>query len=371
MSITSIVFDIDDTICNNKNRNYEKAIPYSDVIKKINYLHDVLGFKIILHTSRGMISCGGDLEKIIKKNKHILEKWLKDNNVHYDELIFGKPIADLYVDDKALSIDDFIKEETKFSYITKGGSNNQVIRLGNIIKKIINEDDLKNYQEWDNLSKALNIYKSPKVMSYKYNEVYMEYIPGINACDIQNPKEQLKYVKKIVKEIINAKNTLTLTLFNMNYQYEILEKNRIDIEINYLIDLCIRVMKRNMSDKIFGTFSHGDLTLGNIIINKEDLYYIDQRYISESTSYLLDFAKLRMSLQGYEYRFEISKTKFDDMSLKYLDKVLKKNKIYYEVVLLEVMYILRLYRYKDVKQREKVIEFAKEVINENKEIFEE
>jgi len=35
------------------------------------------------------------------------EKWLKDNRVCYDELIFGKPAADVYVDDKAVLPEDF------------------------------------------------------------------------------------------------------------------------------------------------------------------------------------------------------------------------------------------------------------------------
>ena len=61
-----LVFDIDDTICNNKNRDYENAIPFKDVIKKINKLHKQ-GAKITLYTSRGMVSCNGDIEKINKK----------------------------------------------------------------------------------------------------------------------------------------------------------------------------------------------------------------------------------------------------------------------------------------------------------------
>ena len=86
-----LVFDIDDTICNNKNRDYENAIPFKDVIKKINKLHKQ-GAKITLYTSRGMVSCNGDIEKIIKKNKDILERWLEKNKVEYDELVFGKPL---------------------------------------------------------------------------------------------------------------------------------------------------------------------------------------------------------------------------------------------------------------------------------------
>ena len=123
MNNIKLVFDIDDTICNNKNRDYENAIPFKDVIDKINKLHKQ-GAKITLYTSRGMVSCNGDLEKIIKKNKPILEKWLKKNKVEYDELIFGKPLGDMYVDDKAINVNDFINQDFK---ILNGHSGYKVI----------------------------------------------------------------------------------------------------------------------------------------------------------------------------------------------------------------------------------------------------
>lgn len=62
MSQLAAVFDIDDTLCDNRNRDYENALSKRDVIKKLNQLHRS-GYKIVLYTSRGMVSCGGDREK--------------------------------------------------------------------------------------------------------------------------------------------------------------------------------------------------------------------------------------------------------------------------------------------------------------------
>ena len=42
------------------------------------------------------------------KYREITEKWLHKNNVKYTRLEFGKPNADYYVDDKNLSIKEFI-----------------------------------------------------------------------------------------------------------------------------------------------------------------------------------------------------------------------------------------------------------------------
>ena len=49
------------------------------------------GYKIILHTAR------------YEEDRYITQRWLKENNVPFDELIFEKPQAELYVDDKACS----------------------------------------------------------------------------------------------------------------------------------------------------------------------------------------------------------------------------------------------------------------------------
>jgi len=47
------------------------------------------GYTIVLHSAR------------YEEDREVTEAWLKKNNVPYDELILGKPQAELYVDDKA------------------------------------------------------------------------------------------------------------------------------------------------------------------------------------------------------------------------------------------------------------------------------
>ena len=84
--------DIDGTICTNTNGNYEKAEPFPDRIEQINQLHKE-GHTIILFTARGT-SSGVDWEEVTKKQ---LNEW----GLFYDELLFGKPEADIFIDDKA------------------------------------------------------------------------------------------------------------------------------------------------------------------------------------------------------------------------------------------------------------------------------
>ena len=105
----TFVIDLDDTICFTKNRNFENSTPNKEVINKINKLYSK-GWKIIIFTARGAKSCK-TLEERISKYKNITEKWLQKNNVKYNEVIFGKMNADYYVDDKNISIEEFVNFE--------------------------------------------------------------------------------------------------------------------------------------------------------------------------------------------------------------------------------------------------------------------
>lgn len=365
MDKTKIVFDIDDTICSNVRKlGYEHCVPDFEVIKKINHLHDDLGFTIILHTARGMVSCNGDIDKIIAKNKKVLEEWLEKYDIHYDEIIFGKPIADLYVDDKALNVVEFKKED--FRVLHGGGSNKPILKLGKVVKKCLgSEEDTSNFKDW--VEDNDNSCKFPKIFSYLYDSVYMEFIDGENLVECFSFSDLLKILGIIVSFSRRKKKD-----FNLSRQIEILDKNySSDREMNLMIDTCKNflicneeILKKNAS------YSHGDMILSNIIKTKEnELYLIDSRYFRESSSYLLDLAKLRMSVSGYEFEFGLSR-KNNNNFLDDLDVLLKHMGVYEIVVGLNLMYVLRLYRYKDEVGKTKVKEIAKGIIKSNEKLFE-
>ena len=344
MNNIKLVFDIDDTICNNKNRDYENAIPFKNIIKKINKLHKQ-GAKITLYTSRGMVSCNGNIDKIIKKNKAILERWLEKNKVEYDELVFGKPLGDMYIDDKAINVNDFINKDF---CVLNGHSGYKVIRLGNLVKKEMSED---NYIKLMNWYKASNgIAKSPKITSNLYNTVYMEYIDGESAYNCLDKK----LLDKIINQILKFKE-IKYKKFDKNILLDKIEKHRSD-DNNFIINDCKEFI--NCLDlKHHASLSHYDMTLANIIVKNKNIYLLDSLFDKNASSYLLDFAKLKMSLDGYEEKFCNGKH-IDKKYAKYLSKKLKKLGILKEVNILEYMWAVRLYNYNDDKDL--VTQFAME-----------
>jgi capsule biosynthesis phosphatase len=100
------VIDLDHTVCipgkfDDSHRRYRLAEPIGEMIEWIQLEHH-RGNRIIFHTARRMLTHRGDLKKIEEDVGQITRDWLAEHNVPYDELIFGKPYGDAYIDDKAL-----------------------------------------------------------------------------------------------------------------------------------------------------------------------------------------------------------------------------------------------------------------------------
>ena len=94
-----IYIDIDETIClTSENRDYSLAEPMPENIEKANKLHSE-GHTIIYWTARGSVS-GVNWYDITKKQ---LDEW----GAKYHDLKMGKPMYDLFIDDKALNTKDW------------------------------------------------------------------------------------------------------------------------------------------------------------------------------------------------------------------------------------------------------------------------
>ena len=87
-------FDIDGTLCTNTDGDYEQAVLFPEPIAQVNRLHEA-GHTIYLYTARGATT-GIDWRELTERQ---LSEW----GVEYDALYFGKPTADVYVDDRAVN----------------------------------------------------------------------------------------------------------------------------------------------------------------------------------------------------------------------------------------------------------------------------
>ena len=106
-------FDLDNVLCKTSTKNYKKSKP---IKKNINILSILKkrGHYIKIFTARYM-GRNNENQKLAKKQGYKFTKdQLKNWGVHYDELIFGKPSYDVFVDDKNLSFkNDWSKDILK------------------------------------------------------------------------------------------------------------------------------------------------------------------------------------------------------------------------------------------------------------------
>ena len=95
-----IYVDIDNTILTTEGVDYRNSKPISDRIEVINSLYDK-GHGIVYWTARGSGS-GEDWSEITREQ-------LKRYGAKYHTLKFGKPIYDLFIDDKNINSEEFFK----------------------------------------------------------------------------------------------------------------------------------------------------------------------------------------------------------------------------------------------------------------------
>jgi capsule biosynthesis phosphatase len=110
----TIVFDVDDTILSTVNRDYENSRPKMEVITGMRTMKEA-GWTIILHTARGMGRSNGNIESVRKEVIEELEKFCTNYDVPYDEIQIGKPWAAYYVDDKAMTPEQFAAKYTQIA----------------------------------------------------------------------------------------------------------------------------------------------------------------------------------------------------------------------------------------------------------------
>ncbi len=65
------------------------------------------GHTIIIYTARNMKTQGHNVGKVLKNVGKITLDWLDRHGIVYDEIFFGKPNADITIDDRVIQFEDW------------------------------------------------------------------------------------------------------------------------------------------------------------------------------------------------------------------------------------------------------------------------
>ena len=106
------VFDVDGTVCNTTEGDYDNSEPKKDRIEIINRLYDD-GHTIIFATARGMGRSENSSAYAHAAFYDLTRMQLINWGVKFHELFLGKPAGDVYIDDKGVKDEDFFINETR------------------------------------------------------------------------------------------------------------------------------------------------------------------------------------------------------------------------------------------------------------------
>ena len=97
-----ICFDLDGVICElrTNGESYADLRPVKGAVEKLKALK-ATGHTIIINSGRHMKTCQGNVGLVLARQGQMTLEWLSRYEIPYDEIHFGKPWADVYVDDNA------------------------------------------------------------------------------------------------------------------------------------------------------------------------------------------------------------------------------------------------------------------------------
>jgi capsule biosynthesis phosphatase len=327
-----ICFDLDNTLVSYPvvPGDYSTVSPIYDTINIAKKLHDD-GHTIIIHTARRMETHKHNIGAVLRDIGKVTFETLEKFKIPYDEIIFGKPIADVYIDDR--SINPYMSKYTSMGLFYRQTSNDIINKLptnkhnsinlngSSIIKRGPVETicgELHSYKVLQNIKEIRDFF--PKFYSYSENEecstLEIEYIKGIpyyillkheliGSQHILNLFEMLNIFHSVSGKIEITKNDVICNYIDKltnrfsnkdNYPFKNVEeiKNKI-----------LKKLNKYTSVKIV-PFIHGDLWFSNIILGfDQKVKCFDMRgrvnnILTTNGDILYDYAKLYQSLLGFD-----------------------------------------------------------------------
>lgn len=324
-------FDLDNTLVTftKKHGDYTSVAPIEKNINLVRYLKS-LGHTIIIHTARRMKTHGGNMGKLLKDIGKITFDTLEEFDIPYDEIYFGKPNADFYIDDKAINCFDNIEKEIGFyqskidprsfnelhgssieTYIKRSSNPNGLIGeiywYLNIPEKIkdmfpvIIKYDAENSM-WYEMEKIQGIPLSKIYLSGDLSTSLLQHVLNsfVRIHESGNTSEE-----KLSTELLYSNYAEKLKERYENYDYSIYEGS--EKLYKKLLDFY-----EYYQDKKYAkcTVIHGDPVLTNIMINQfGKIKFIDMRGRVGSSKNTIctiygdifyDYAKLYQSFYGYD-----------------------------------------------------------------------
>jgi capsule biosynthesis phosphatase len=400
------VFDLDNTLVTYPtiNKDYSSVKPIEKMINLVRKLKND-GHTIIIYTARRMGTHSHNIGAVTKDIGKVTFDTLDKFNIPYDELVFGKPLGDIYIDDRAYNPYDerlykLIGEYQLINDIIdnkiENNKYNEIKCIDEILLKQVDKDigkgELYFYENLELLgecNKYFVKYFGYIINDYSRMEIKMEKINGIPLSYLYiNETYSIKLFEKLLnslKEIHSIKKNNIIMLDEYKYNYLLKIKKRFENKEIYNFkdaDLIYKTLIEKLQDYIerieknIVSVIHGDFWFSNILLTyKDDYKFIDMKGLinnnkSISGDKVYDYAKILQSLIGFDailYDKEIN-NEYNKIFIDYFKNWLKINdpNILFEdvqnICALLIFGSFHAYTNMEIEKKNKIIELVKKII---------
>lgn len=363
-----ICFDFDNTLVSYPTipGDYSSVKPITKNINFIRLLKE-LGHTIIIYTARRMKTHRGNIGSTMADVGKVTFSTLDNFNIPYDEIYFGKPYADFYIDDLAINPSlPLDKSLGIFNTNTPPRGFNKVEFNGDTVTKYTaNEGEVYWYQ---NIPKGLENY-FPKVYEAKDNKLILENINGVNYSYLYTSKSlNLKDLEILFKSLKKINNSFEPSLNNIYLNYSSKLKlryssnetlyNQISNSKLIFSDLIDKLTYYELNKIGQPSIIHGDPVFTNILKTETGIKFIDMRgklgdKITQTGDFYYDYAKIYQSIIGYD--FILNDIQIDnlytDKFIKWFESQFTKDEMYYiKTITASLLFsLLPLHSYSDKK----------------------
>ncbi|MEM3063254.1 MAG: sugar phosphate nucleotidyltransferase [Nitrososphaerota archaeon] len=202
-------FDLDNTLVTHPEvpGDYSTVKPIEANVEFLRYLKK-LGHTIIIYTARRMKTHQGNVGKIVADIGKITLDTLEKFGIPYDEIYFGKPYADYYIDDLAIPSYDNLERELGFYNSMVDTRSFNTISSGTIPIYKKSGEDLSGEIYWYTHMPPSIKDMFPIFISSDYNSYTMERINGIPFSKLMLSEEMtvdhLRHIMNSIERIHHA-----------------------------------------------------------------------------------------------------------------------------------------------------------------------
>jgi capsule biosynthesis phosphatase len=309
-----ICFDLDNTLVTHPitHKDYTSVLPIQRNIDYLKLLHR-LGHTIIIYTARRFKTHNGNIGAIVADIGKITFDTLDKFDIPYDEIFFGKPYAQYYIDDLAVNANSSLDKALGiYNTDIAPRSFNKVEYTDNtVIKYTSNKGEIYWYK---NIPESVEEY-FPKVVSIQDNRIELERIDGVSYSYLYTNKQLTqKHLFSLVNALSNIHSFDYPSSINIYSNYSKKLRQRIieypELYVKYgIVDLLMKIIyelqEYEEKNKGVSGIIHGDPVFTNVFETPTGVKLIDMRgkQGDEVTLYgdiYYDFAKIYQSLIGYD-----------------------------------------------------------------------